>query len=286
MRVIDAHVHVWSQDVLRYPFGPHNGVPAPTDARTLDGYLADAGDQVREMLLIQPRVYGYDHAYLFAAAAALPGRVRVMPLVNVAREGSAGSLRRLAAHPHTAGVRVIALDEAPADWLCSAEAHQAWRIAAQLDLPVGLLVSPQQLVQVARVADAHPDLRLVVDHMGRCTPALQARFGAQLCDLAKHPNVYVKLSAVHALSAAPYPYDDMRPLIVSLYQAFGASRMLWGSDWPHLRQADGHGRCRAAVEAALSSAPAVDRAAIFGTTAARLLGFGSAETMGGTDGHT
>lgn len=278
VRVIDAHVHVWSQDLLRYPFGPHDGLTAPTEARTAEDFLADAADaDVREVLLIQPRVYGYDHAYLFDAAAGLSGHARVMPMVNVTRPQSADELRRLATHERTAAFRVVALGAPPANWLCSPEAHQLWEAAAQLDLPVGMLVDPHQLPLVAQVAASHPDLTVVVDHMGRCIPTLAPEFAPYLFGLAAHPNVHVKISAVDSLSTAEFPHPDMWALIAGVYREFGASRLLWGSDWPHVRLPGTYGLSCTAIGQALAGTSERDFDAIFSTTARRLFGLGSCQ---------
>lgn len=279
--VIDSHVHVWSQDVVRYPFGPHDDLEPPTEARTGSEYLADGdGERSAGVLLIQPRIYGYDHAFLFDAAERLPVPTRVMPLVNVARRHSVDTVRRLAADERTAAFRVVALGRRPAEWLCSREADRVWAAAAQLDLPVGLLIDAWQLTLVDRLAAAHPELAIVVDHMARCGPALRAERGPELCALAERSNVLVKLSAIPALSEAPYPHADLWPLIGSLHEAFGASRLLWGSDWPHDRR---YGRSRAAIAQALPAAPGGDLEEIFCATAARIFRFGSVDVAGGTD---
>lgn len=282
--VIDAHAHVWSQDVLRYPFGPHDGLEAPADARSGSELLADAsGTDLRGVLLVQPRVYGYDHAYLFDAAAALPIAARVVPLVNVTRRSGAADVRRLAAHELTAAFRVIALGERPAEWLCSREAGHVWAAAAQLGLPVGLLIDARQLTFVARLAAAHADLTVVVDHMAWCGPRAGREWADLLCELAAQPNVLVKLSAIAALSEAEFPYADMWPLIASLYDAYGASRLLWGSDWPHVRRYGQYGRSYAAIAQALSGASQRNLEAILSATAARIYGFRPVEVAGGTD---
>jgi len=284
--MIDTHVHVWSTDLLRYPFGPHDGLTAPTNACTPDDFLTDAaGADVRKVLLIQPRVYGYDHAYLFDAGAALHGQARVMPLVNVTRSTSTEDMRQLAARELTAAVRVVALGAAPAHWLCSPEAHQAWETAAQLDLPVGLLVDPHQLAFVAQVAAEHPALTIIIDHMGRCVPALQQEYAPRLCALAAHPNVHIKVSAVDSLSHAEFPHPDMWTLIADLYREFGASRLIWGSDWPHIRRHANYDHSYTAIRHALAGASERHLDEIFTTTAARLFRLGSTHVTGGTDGN-
>lgn len=282
-RVIDAHVHVWSHDTLAYPFGPHDGLAAPTQPRTADQFRADGG--AAEVLLIQPRVYGYDHGYLFDSARRFGRTARVMPLINIVRQDSNETIRRLAAQEATAGFRIIALGERPAQWLCSPQAGLAYTLATQLNLPVGMLVDPHQLSLVEQIATRHPELNLVIDHAGRCSAVHIAEFAPRLRSLAKHPNVYIKLSALDGLSEVGYPYRDMWPLVASLYQEYGPSRLLWGSDWPHVQQPKLHGRTRSVIRQALPAAPCRDYNAISATTAAQLFGFSPVDVPGGTDGN-
>jgi predicted TIM-barrel fold metal-dependent hydrolase len=53
-----------------------------------------------------------------------------------------------------------------------------------------------------------------------------------LCNLARHPRIYVKISAFYALGKKEYPYTDLIPLIHALYDAYGPQRLMWGSDSP------------------------------------------------------
>ena len=53
-----------------------------------------------------------------------------------------------------------------------------------------------------------------------------------LCNLARHKHVYVKVSAFYALGKKQYPYEDLAGMIRRVRDAFGASRLMWGSDSP------------------------------------------------------
>jgi Amidohydrolase len=48
--------------------------------------------------------------------------------------------------------------------------------------------------------------------------------------LAKHPNVYVKLTLVPLFSTAPYPYNNIQPFVRQLVESFGPNRCFWGTD--------------------------------------------------------
>lgn len=286
--VIDAHVHLWTQDAARYPFRPIDGVAVPEDVRSPIEWDSDTADElVESVLLIQPRVYGYDHTYVYTAAESMAGHARVMPLIDACRPDAATTLGRRAQSSLTAAFRVIALGPVDADWLSSSSAHQLWETGEELDLPVGLLVDPNQLPLVTEVAESHPRLNIVIDHLARCDSRQHAEFMARLCGLVQRPNTYVKLSALGALSHTGFPHDDMWSLVQSVYNAGGAHKLLWGSDWPHNTAYGGYADSRDVIDHALDQATPVELDAIFRTTAAGLFGFyKNTTTAGVTNGGT
>jgi predicted TIM-barrel fold metal-dependent hydrolase len=88
----------------------------------------------------------------------------------------------------------------------------------------------------ALVADRFPGLTIVIDHFGmlqpptceRDSPPLRAL--PELIALARYPNVAVKFSGGPTLSEQSYPFDDLWPHLEQVVAAFGADRLLWGSD--------------------------------------------------------
>jgi predicted TIM-barrel fold metal-dependent hydrolase len=57
-----------------------------------------------------------------------------------------------------------------------------------------------------------------------------------LLALARYPRVFVKISHMWSLSRQPYPYPDLTDNILRLRDAFGSRRMMWGTDWPIVRE--------------------------------------------------
>lgn len=270
---IDAHVHVWTDDTAAYPFGPHDGLAAPAEeasASRLAAAMDDAG--VTQALAIQPRVYGYDHAYLLAAAQ-LAGRLRVMPLINVVRPTACEEMEALARHPAVAGFRVVVGGHRSAAAMLAAPASRVWSRLADLQRPVGLLTEPDLLPAVAETAERHPDLRIVLDHLGRIEAASWHQHGPVLLDLARLPNLYVKVSAVGYLSGQPSPYDDLRRPVTQLLESYGADRLLWGSDWPHAYEYGTYADSYRSVEEALTGASDAELDRIRAGTARQLFGF-------------
>ena len=84
------------------------------------------------------------------------------------------------------------------------------------------------------IAERHPQLTLIIDHMGISSQVVAQKKVPEAVDaaaaLAKYPNVSIKLSAAPAYSSEPYPFSDMNGHIKRLFDAYGPQRSYWGSD--------------------------------------------------------
>ena len=86
---------------------------------------------------------------------------------------------------------------------------------------------------VAQIAERHPGLRLIIDHLGYTSGGKDdAAFSknAELCALAKYPNIAVKATGAPGYSTAPYPYRTIHDHMHRIFDAFGADRFFWGTD--------------------------------------------------------
>src|SRR5262249_12005612 len=134
--------------------------------------------------------------------------------------------------PGMLGIRVSFLG-ASAAWLNDGSVDWIWPAAEKAGLPI-MFLTVANSAAFARVAERHPQLTLIVDHMGVGNEAVKAgkreEGFAQTLALAKYPNVSVKLSAIANFSSEPYPFRDTIPYLRRLYDAFGPRRCYWGTD--------------------------------------------------------
>lgn len=106
------------------------------------------------------------------------------------------------------------------------------------DLSLDVLIRAEHLDNVLRVARQIPDLRMIINHIlhmpvdgGAVDPAWTDRYRRA----ADQPNVFLKLSAMMEQSVrtpAPADLDFYRPALDALWNAFGADRLIYGSNWP------------------------------------------------------
>ncbi len=139
--------------------------------------------------------------------------------------------------------------------------------------PFDLCVRPDQLDKAIALADACPDLAFVLDHCGAqsITPRVQPLWRAKIAEIAKRPNVTVKLSGVVAYAdPKTWVLDDLRPTVEQAIGLFGWDRVVWGSDWPVCTLTASLSIWLAATHALTSGASADEREKLFASNARRL----------------
>ncbi len=92
---------------------------------------------------------------------------------------------------------------------------------------------------LVRLTDRIPGLRVVLDHLPKLTPPQQATalaaYKANLRELGKRPQIFVKVSAVLRPIAGQIPenLDAYRDRLDEIWDIFGENRVIYGSDWPN-----------------------------------------------------
>jgi len=231
---IDAHVHVWTPDTQRYPLASgynkqRMAIPSFTPEE-LFAHTRPCG--VRRIVLIQMSYYGFDNSYMLDALQAHKGAfsavARVEETANVAEQ-----MRKLA-RQGVRGFRIVSGSETPDRWLGSQPMQAIWKCGAEENLAICALTNPPYLPALDAMCQKHPGTPLVLDHFARIGSDGQVRPADldNLCRLARHKNVHVKVSAFYALGRKQAPYLDLGPMIRRLVEAFGPPRLMWASDSP------------------------------------------------------
>ena len=99
--------------------------------------------------------------------------------------------------------------------------------------------SPELIATVVRLTDLVPNLRVVIDHLPQMKeptdPKVRKELNANLQELGKRPQVYVKVSEVlrRENGSLRLDLDFYRPTLDRLWDTFGEDRLIYGSDWPN-----------------------------------------------------
>jgi predicted TIM-barrel fold metal-dependent hydrolase len=230
--IVDAHVHLWKASTPDRPWvaGTRPQLPEPFTIERLIPLMDDAG--VERVIIVPPSVEGDRLDYAQEAVKRYPGRFGIMGCIALNDPTTARRFPGWTGQPGVLGIRLnITVDQAA--WLTDGTADWFWPAAEQADIRVTFLTTGQTY-RFARIAERHPQLVLIIDHMGVSSATARNNAVAaaieQSLALAKYPNVSVKLSAAPLFSSEPYPFRDVTPYIRRLFDAYGPRRCYWGTD--------------------------------------------------------
>ncbi len=233
---IDAHVHVWTPDVQKYPlargFAVSDMQPPSFTPEQLFAHCRPEG--VSRIVLIQMSYYQTDNSYMLDMMRAHPGVFSGVAIVDENAAGVAETMRSLVRQ----GVRGFRIHAGSSrnlsGWLGSPGMATLWKTAAELKVSVCPLINPDTLPLIDKMCEWYPDTSVVVDHfarLGMAGPPKAEEVGS-LLRLARHAKTHVKASAFYALGSKKAPYLEMGPLVRQVRDAFGPQRVMWASDCP------------------------------------------------------
>jgi predicted TIM-barrel fold metal-dependent hydrolase len=269
---IDCHAHVY--DPANFPYQKETPYrPAGQEIGTAAQYFAVMKTYgVKYSLLVQPNSgYAGDNSCMLDAIARGKGALK-----GIAIAGFDASLDELRALKRQ-GIVGIAFN--PTFYGSSdpyKPAEPLIKKLTELDMFMQIQSENDQLLMFVPWIENMP-IKVLIDHCGR--PAAdaglkQAGFEA-LLRIARTGRVSVKISGYPKFSRQSYPFEDCRPYVRAIVEAFTLDHCMWASDWPFLRaqERQDYGPL---IELAGSLFPdPADRRKLFWDTPRRLFGFGS-----------
>ncbi|MGH6626906.1 MAG: amidohydrolase family protein [Burkholderiaceae bacterium] len=224
MQLIDSQIHLFEPGAEEFAtrmmqtLMPPQAVVAEMDAAGVSRAYLVPGN-------------GAANAACVAAAKQWPDRFRVMGILGLDK---AESRTLVAEWPNAGwiGVRLTFPPYRKVSWLKDGTADWFWPEADRLALPV-MIWAPQQVDEIARLAERWPRIRFIIDHLNLFVEdkgEVVDRAVEALLPLARYPGIAVKLSALPAHSSQSFPFCDMHPHVRRVVDAFGAQRCLWGTD--------------------------------------------------------
>jgi len=238
MMIIDSQVHIWGPETTDKPYmkedasNPHRATPIRCE-ELLE--VMDANG-VQRTVCVPPTWEGYSNEESLRAARLRPDRFAVMGRIAVYKPESRTLLAGWKKQPGMLGIRIAFHQGRSKLWLEDGTADWLWDGAERYNVPI-MAFAPDAVPKLGEVAERHPGLRLIVDHMG-LSSALRGKSlepaVADLLKLARFSNLAVKVSALPSYIDEPYPFPTLHPLIHRVVDAFGPQRSFWGTDLSHL----------------------------------------------------
>ena len=248
---IDSHHHFWNYDPVEYGwigdhmeklrrnFGPDD-LLHEIGQTGIDGVVSvQASQTLKETEFLNN--YARGHGFI-------KGVVGWVPFAELDVEAH---IERFAAEPKIVGMRHVVQDEPDDAFILDTAFNDGISHLKNHALIYDILIYERQLGPSIQFVDRHPDQVFVLDHIAkpRIGDGLTTPWKEQMLELAQRENVYCKLSGVATEAEwANWTEDQLLPYLEIALEAFGPSRMMFGSDWPVALLAIGYGQWIGLIE--------------------------------------
>lgn len=237
---VDSHVHIWQVDGGKFDV-EYDWLTETSDVLYRNYTLADVRPELAEhgvgaIVLVQASDSLAENRALLDAAAASPHPTAVVGWLPLHRPDlAAAELPALRAHPEFVGVRHMIHRDPDPKWLLRPEVSEGLSLLAEGGLVFDAVAErPDLLAQVPLIAHEHPDLTIVLDHLGKppiATGGWQP-WADLLAEAAAAPNVVAKISGLATVSGPEISARRWQPYVDHALEVFGPDRLMVGGDWP------------------------------------------------------
>jgi L-fucono-1,5-lactonase len=231
---LDAHQHFWKFDVTEYPWiktdWPIRRNFLPPDLHPIldkSGFGGSIAVQARQTLA--------ETHWLLDLAERYPFIKGVVGWVNLRSKRVDKELAQFAHSSKFVGVRHVVQDEPDDRFMLQPDFMRGIGRLAEFNLTYDILIFPRQLPAAIELAKRFPSQPFVLDHMAK--PNIKAGelspWREQIVELGKCPNVMCKVSGMLTeTNWNVWKKEDFEPYLDVVFEAFGLSRLMFGSDWP------------------------------------------------------
>lgn len=267
MPVIEWNAHIFSPDTIKYPIHPKATYSPDVSVHPPDplaAYLKRLDEEgIDRAVIVHPEPYGDDHRLIVDCLNREPKRLRGTSLFYPKDPEAPKKLESLVRQtPHIVSTRFHAHrgKENYLDRFADQGARALWKKAVDLGLVIELHIGPNYASQAGKLIEEFKGCKVLIDHLAEPHLGSAVEF-ADVLELAKYPNVYMKLSGIgHFAQDAPL-YKSALPFTSRVIREFGADRMVWGGGSPTI------------VDVHMAEYSAADRAKVKGGNIQRLLGW-------------
>lgn len=232
--IIDSHVHFWKYDKKRDTWITPNMKVLQEDylPPTLAGTLKRNG--VDGCVAVQADQSELETHFLTELTKTYPIIKGVVGWIDLRNKNIEERLHYFLQYPAVKGWRHIVQAE-PDDFLLGEDFQRGISLLAGFNYTYDILIYPRQLESALKFVSRFPEQKLVIDHCAKPNIAGKDfdRWATLMKEIAKHPNVYCKLSGLFTEAKwKQWSPGEFYPCLDTVFEAFGTDRLLYGSDWP------------------------------------------------------
>jgi L-fuconolactonase len=272
---IDSHQHFWHYSPVEHTWMSDEMATLKRDFLPIDLEPLLANTGFHGSIAVQARQSLEETQWLLELADQYEFIRAVVGWVDLRAEELPQQLTTFTRHPKLVGVRHVIHDEPDDEFMLRPEFRRGISRLREFDLTYDLLLFPKHLPAAVRLVDEFPDQPFVLDHIAK--PKIGERLISPWRDdieeLAALPNVSCKLSGmVTEANWTQWRPDDFHPYLDVVFEAFGADRLMIGSDWPVCTLSGDYSSTMQIVIDYLRRLPAEAQEGVLGGNCARFYG--------------
>ena len=236
---IDSHHHLWDMKGAPREWLSAAGLEPIKKNFTMEDYRDEcSAARIDSSILVQSSSSYEELNEMFDVAETEKMITGVVAWIDMSAPDSIEILEKsldLPGSKKLVGIRDGAQGRADTNWLSSAQVVSNIRKLARFDLPFDLLVDPPHLRASVELVQKLPDNFFVLDHIGKPNIANGeiSAWESIIKELATPDNVFCKVSGlVTEANWHSWENSDFKPYFEVVLEAFGADRLMYGSDWP------------------------------------------------------
>jgi L-fuconolactonase len=272
---IDSHQHFWQYDAIRYSWITDEMSLLKRDFLPEELHREQSANDIDASIAVQADHSEAETLFLLKLAEQYDTIVGVVGWLDLRAEDFPERLKFFSKFEKLRGLRHIVQAEPDDQFMVREVFALGISRLSEFNLSYDILVYPRQLPAAIELVNKFPGQRFVVDHIAK--PPIKTQkirgWAEDIRRLAETPHVYCKLSGL--VTEADWRHwnaDQFRPYLDVVFEAFGADRLMFGSDWPVCLLAGTYRQVKEVVELYVRELPTQQRQAIFGLNAARFYG--------------
>ena len=267
---IDAHQHFWRYEPREYDWIDDSMASLRRDFLSADLQPELESNGFHGCVAVQARQSLEETRWLLDLAASAPFILGVVGWVDLCSPQLHSQLESFVRNPKLVGVRHVVQSEPDDRFLLRPDFLQGIALLEEFDLAYDILIYPKHLPVAAEFVSRFPRQRFVLDHLAK--PLIKSKslhpWEKDIRELARFQNVHCKLSGlVTEADWSAWTPDHLAPYLDVAFDAFGAARLMFGSDWPVCTVAASYSRVFQSIEGYVAKLPAEARDAILGGNA-------------------
>jgi L-fuconolactonase len=272
---IDSHQHFWQYNDKDYDWMTSEMGVLRSDHMPDDLWREQQSIDFDGSIAVQARQTIEETRWLLSLANLEPRIKGVVGWIDLCSDKVDTQLAQFGSHPKLVGIRHVIQDEPDDEFMLRPEFMEGIRKLKRHNLVYDLLLYEKHLPAAIQVVKHFPEHTFVLDHISKplIKDAIMSPWDDNIRELASYPNVSCKLSGmVTEADWKSWTPETLLPYLDVVTKAFGAKRLMIGSDWPVCRLAGEYERVMQTTIDYVNKLPKRDRALVLGKNCSRIYG--------------